>query len=69
MRGDVGELARAVAGGGKNRAVAHDDGADRHLAARAGRLRLAKRRIHEAARVHIRSISRLAAGTLIRDRS
>jgi hypothetical protein len=57
MRRHVVQLARAVAGGGDRLAVSHQDRADRNLAARARRLRFAKRLIHEARRacVHLAS--------------
>ena len=49
VRGGVGELARAVAGGGDDKTVGgDDDGADRHLAAAARGCRLGERAIHVA---------------------
>jgi 23S rRNA pseudouridine2605 synthase len=55
MRGDVGELARPVAGGGEDFVAAHDHGADRHFAARAGRFGFRQRLRHEAGSVHLAS--------------
>jgi hypothetical protein len=51
VRGDVGELARAVSRGSDDRAFAGDDRADRNLATLSRRFRLAKRDLHEACRL------------------
>jgi hypothetical protein len=61
MRGDVGKLARAVAGGGNDFSVAHDGRADRYLAALARRLGLAEGGVHEAlgAFAHLASLRSL----------
>jgi hypothetical protein len=57
MRGHVRELARAVPRRRKDLIVTDDDGADRDLAAFAGRLGLAERQRHEmpAGRAHLAS--------------
>jgi hypothetical protein len=50
MRRHIGELARAIAARGDDLAVAHQDGADRNLAARTRRFGCGERLIHEACR-------------------
>jgi hypothetical protein len=69
MRGDVGELARAVAGGGDDAALAHDDRPDGDFSACARRLGLAQRDIHETRCRHAASSSRFAARPLVRHRA
>jgi hypothetical protein len=50
MRGYVVQLARAIAARSNEFAVAHQDGADGNLAARARSFRFLERLIHEARR-------------------
>jgi hypothetical protein len=61
MRGHVVQLARAVAARGEDFVVAHHDGANRNLAARAGCFGLLKRQLHEACLVaaHLASLRSL----------
>jgi hypothetical protein len=60
MRRDVVKLERPVARGGDHLAIQHDDCADRHLAPRSGRLRLAERERHETTTAAV-SVAHLAA--------